>query len=211
MFGKYNFKIRKAIRFATKVHEVDRKQKRKGKDIAYITHPLTVGIILSQVNAPSDVVVAGILHDVVEDSHDDSPITPKNIKEEFGENVMQLVESVTEENAELPWEERKKQALEHIPHMTNDQILLKSADVISNMTELIDDHAEDGDIVFERFNADKEKKIISQIRLIKKIIENWPENPLAKDLFFIARQLVKIGQLEKCPVDIAEFIKDIQK
>jgi (p)ppGpp synthase/HD superfamily hydrolase len=40
-------KLKKAIRFATKTHEVYQKQKRKGKDIPYITHPLAVGRILA--------------------------------------------------------------------------------------------------------------------------------------------------------------------
>ena len=43
----YSYKISRAIRFSTKTHEVYQKQKRKGKDIPYITHPLTVGLILS--------------------------------------------------------------------------------------------------------------------------------------------------------------------
>jgi len=41
-------KIQKAIKFAVKTHEVYQKQARKGKDVSYITHPLTVGLILSQ-------------------------------------------------------------------------------------------------------------------------------------------------------------------
>ena len=61
-------KIQKAIKFATKTHEVYEKQKRKGKDIAYIIHPLTVGLILSSVGADEDLVCAGILHDTIEDS-----------------------------------------------------------------------------------------------------------------------------------------------
>jgi (p)ppGpp synthase/HD superfamily hydrolase len=39
-------KIQKAIKFAVKTHEVYQKQTRKGKDVSYITHPLTVGLIL---------------------------------------------------------------------------------------------------------------------------------------------------------------------
>ncbi len=196
MLNKYDFKIQKAIRFATKVHEVDQKQKRKGKDIAYITHPLTLGIILSQADASVDVIVAGILHDTVEDSSEEYPITLEMIKKEFGEDIMLLVESVTEKERDLPWEERKKQAREHVAKMTKDQLLLKSADVVANMTELIDDYKEVGDLVFERFNADKEKKLLSQIKLIRVILEAWPENPLKYDLSFIASRALDMGSPE---------------
>ena len=41
-------KIAKAIRFSIRTHEVYQKQKRKGKDIPYITHPLIVGLILAR-------------------------------------------------------------------------------------------------------------------------------------------------------------------
>ena len=47
---KYTLKLKNAIRFSIKTHEVYQKQKRKGKDIAYITHPLTVAIILAKVS-----------------------------------------------------------------------------------------------------------------------------------------------------------------
>ena len=54
----YSNKISKAIRFSIKTHEIYQKQKRKGKDIPYITHPLTVGLILARAGADEDVVVA---------------------------------------------------------------------------------------------------------------------------------------------------------
>jgi hypothetical protein len=196
IFGRYSFRIRKAIRFATKVHEIDQKQKRKGKDIAYITHPLTLAIILAQSRASVEVIVAGILHDTVEDSSEEFPVTLEMIEEQFGEDVRELVESVTEKDKDLPWEERKKQALEHVKVMSKDQLLLKSADVVANMTELIDDYKEDGDAVFERFNAEKEPKILSQIKLIKAILDAWPENPLERDLKTVASDTLDMGSIQ---------------
>ncbi|MBF8280961.1 MAG: HD protein [Candidatus Magasanikbacteria bacterium] len=47
----YTTLIKDAIKFSIKTHEVYQKQKRKGKDIPYITHPLTVGLILSAAGA----------------------------------------------------------------------------------------------------------------------------------------------------------------
>ncbi len=78
----YNYKISRAIRFSTKTHEVYQKQKRKGKDIPYITHPITVGLILSRAGADENTVVAGILHDTIEDS-----VEEKKVSEEMLESV----------------------------------------------------------------------------------------------------------------------------
>jgi len=64
----YTAKIRQAIRFAIKTHEVYQKQKRKGKDVGYISHPLTVGVVLAKAGASENVIVAGVLHDTIEDS-----------------------------------------------------------------------------------------------------------------------------------------------
>ena len=47
----YTKKIQEAIHFSIAVHEEPVKQKRKGKDVPYVTHPLTVGLILSLAGA----------------------------------------------------------------------------------------------------------------------------------------------------------------
>jgi len=149
---KYTFAIRKAIRFAIKVHEVDQKQKRKGKDIAYITHPLTVGIILSQARAKESVVIAGILHDTVEDCAENCPVILEDIKKEFGQEVSSLVHSITEKDGGLPWAERKEITIKHVKTFSNEMVLLKSADALSNGTEIVDDYEREGESIFKRFN-----------------------------------------------------------
>src|SRR3990167_6087050 len=101
----YSNKISKAIRFSIKTHEIYQKQKRKGKDIPYITHPLTVGLILARAGADEDVVVAGILHDTIEDSVPEKKVTREMLTERFGEKVASLVESVTELDKDMPWDE----------------------------------------------------------------------------------------------------------
>jgi len=90
------YKIQKAIKFATKTHEVYQKQKRKGKDIPYITHPLSAGIILAYAGADADVVCAGILHDTVEDSIEEKKVSGEMLEQRFGERVASLVLDVDE-------------------------------------------------------------------------------------------------------------------
>ena len=79
----YKPKIQHAIRFAIKTHEIYQKQKRKGKDIPYIIHTLTVGLILAKAGVSEDVVIAGILHDTIEDSIDKKKVTKEMIIERF--------------------------------------------------------------------------------------------------------------------------------
>jgi len=191
----YTQKIQNAIHFSIKTHEVYQKQKRKGKDITYITHPLTVGLILSQAVASEDVVVAGILHDTIEDSVDEKKVTKEMLAKRFGLPVAELVDSVTEKDKGLSWIERKEFALEEIKAFSHDSLLLKSADVISNNTELLRDYKREGDKTFERFNAPKEESIKHTLQVIRTIVEGWPDSPLAQELTLIASKLQEIGAL----------------
>lgn len=189
----YTVKIQKAIKFSAKTHNHYQQQKRKGKEIPYITHPLTVGIILSLAGASEEVIMAGILHDVIEDSVLEKKVTADMLVERFGSKVADLVLSVTEQDKSAPWEERKKQALEHIKHFSHDSLLVKSADVISNMTELLDDYQRHQDNIFTRFHSSKEKVLDNQINVINAVINAWPENPLLEDLLSLAKELKGIN------------------
>lgn len=186
------FKIQKAIKFATKTHEIYQKQKRKGKDVAYIIHPLTVGIILAHAGANEDVICAGILHDTIEDSIEERKVNLKMIEDFFGENIAKLVLALTEEDKSLPWEERKRIAKEHIKDFSNDATLVKSADIIANTRELIEDYKKDGEEIFIRFNAPKEKIIKNYLETIEALIKKWPENPLIDELNLISKEIYGI-------------------
>lgn len=203
------YKTQKAIKFATKTHEVYQKQKRKGKDISYITHPLTVGLILSQIGAIQDVVCAGILHDTMEDCTPEKKVTFEMLEERFGTEVAQMVLDVTETDKTLSWEERKKQALEHVKTFSHDSLLVKSADVVSNLSEMVDDYEKDGDQIFLRFNASKDRKIKTSLEMISAIISRWSENPLARELRFLADKLQMMGGVKfmtEYPAKIIEYV-----
>lgn len=186
---KFTLPIQRAIKFSVKTHEVYQKQKRKGKDVAYITHPLTVGLILSLVGASEDVIIAGILHDTIEDSIEEKKVSKEMLVERFGQRVADLVDSVTEQERDLPWDDRKRIVLDHICELDRDSLLVKSADLISNNSELIDDYRRHGEPVFANFTAPREKMLSYYIKAIKSVLKCWPDNPLAADLTYVAKEL----------------------
>lgn len=188
----YTEKIQRAIKFAAKTHSHYQDQKRKGKKIPYITHPLTVGIILTRAKASEDVIVAGILHDTIEDSLDEKKVTPEMLTERFGKNVSDLVMSVTEVDKNMSWADRKKEAREHIKSFSNDSVLVKSADIISNVSEMIDDYGRYGEEVFERFKPTRDDKVKNLLETMDTIIVQWDKNPLIEDLKFLVNRLLEI-------------------
>lgn len=189
---QFTFKIQEAIRFATQVHEVDQKQKRKGKDIPYIVHPLAVGLILARAGASEEVVAAGILHDTIEDSVEHKKVTREMLAERFGEEVATLVDSVTEQDKSLSWAERKEVAHAQIASYSHGSVLVKSADVISNTTDILDDYKRDGEAIFSRFNAPREQILGHYLKAASALLERWPESPLAADLANLRDQLVQV-------------------
>ena len=80
-------KIREAYEVARAAHA---DQRRKSGE-PYINHPLAVAIILAELEMDKETIIAGILHDVVEDTS----VTEEELKERFGDEVALLVDGVT--------------------------------------------------------------------------------------------------------------------
>lgn len=193
----YTLRVKNAIRFSIKTHEIYQKQKRKGKDVAYITHPMTVGTILAMAGAKEDVVIAGILHDTIEDSIEEKKVDEQMIKERFGKRVMEIVKSVSEDKECKDWEEGKRRAREKMKKFNHDSLMVKSADVISNVVELIDDYIINGDEIFKKFGGPKEKVIANYLEVMNIILKRWKKNPLAQDL---RNLIIEFGKMEYCKV-----------
>ncbi len=80
-------KIKKAVEFADEAHEG---QFRKSGD-PFLIHPINVGLILASLKMDADTIIAGLLHDVVEDCEVSLP----TVKKKFGKNVAKLVDGMT--------------------------------------------------------------------------------------------------------------------
>jgi GTP diphosphokinase / guanosine-3',5'-bis(diphosphate) 3'-diphosphatase len=124
--------ILKAIRFAAEKHKG---QKRKDTEASpYINHPIQVTEILWGIGGVRDttLLLASILHDTIEDTD----ATPEEIQAEFGEEVLALVLEVTDDKS-LPKEVRKQRQVETAPHKSQRAKILKIADKISNVQDII--------------------------------------------------------------------------
>ncbi|MFH1657217.1 MAG: HD domain-containing protein [bacterium] len=157
---KLTAKIQKAINFAAEKHLG---QKRKGIELPYIVHPYSVAMILSDYTDDEEVIVAGLLHDVLEDVKNYSKA---DMARDFGERVTQIVQEVSEDrdpnvpaDAKATWIQRKDKYLINLKNDSQEALLVCAADKIHNLHSIIDAYAIMGEKLWDSFNAPKEEKI----------------------------------------------------
>lgn len=146
-----------AIEFAARAH---RGQFRKSSPIPYILHPLGVARILIECGASAEVVIAAVLHDVVEDT----PVSLDEVRAEFGDSIADLVSGMSEPNRQDKWENRKRDMLASLETASQDLLLIELADKLDNIRSIQLDMLEHGDAVWARFSRgrDQQKKLYDQ-------------------------------------------------
>ncbi|MFA7660684.1 MAG: HD domain-containing protein, partial [Anaerovoracaceae bacterium] len=105
----YNSELLK--RAYLKAEQIHMGQKRKsGED--YVTHPMAVAVILADLGMDENTLVAGLLHDAVEDT----PYKLEDLQKEFGEEVALLVDGVTKLGS-LVFESKEERQAENLRKM----------------------------------------------------------------------------------------------
>jgi (p)ppGpp synthase/HD superfamily hydrolase len=137
-------RVDQAIAFATLAHEG---QERKYTGEPYITHPIAVAEIVSQVPHTTEMLMAAILHDTVEDT----PVTFADIEREFGRDVRVLVFWLTEVSKPEDGNRatRKAMDLAHYAAAPAEAQTVKIADMIHN-TMSIKEHDPDFWVIYQK-------------------------------------------------------------
>lgn len=143
--------VEKAIIFAAKAHKGTF---RKSTNIPYIVHPMEAGAIAASVTDDEKVIAAAILHDTIEDTD----TTPEDIRREFGDEVLRLIESDSEDKREeLPpeetWKMRKEETIDYLRNRADKkEKIIALSDKLSNIRAIYRDYQTIGDALWDRFN-----------------------------------------------------------
>lgn len=129
--------IFQAIRLVAEAHDG---QYRKGSRLPYITHLMNVMKILIEQGCDEEIVVAGILHDTLEDTS----LVYADIEKLFGSRVAELVQGASEVrepadayNGKASWKTRKEHTIQFLLNKaTPDQLLVACADKLDNITSI---------------------------------------------------------------------------
>ncbi len=122
----------KAVAFAADKH---RTQRRKDADASpYINHPIALANVLANEGGVTDVVVlsAAVLHDTIEDTN----TTAEELTAIFGAKITATVLDVTDDKS-LDKHDRKQRQIEHAPHISKEAKLVKLADKICNLRDIL--------------------------------------------------------------------------
>ena len=140
-------KLEEAIIYATIMHQG---KVRKFRGNPFILHPIEVAQILSTMTDDEEVITAGILHDIVEETDG----TLAEIEKRFGKRAAELVDSESEkefpgEERSATWKRRKEEALLVLKSTSDIGVrMLWMADKLANIRSIAGAYSEQGDAVW---------------------------------------------------------------
>ena len=147
-------RLDEALRVSARAH---RNQKRRGSDTPYIVHPYGVMYIASQYTSDEDVLVACLLHDIIEDVPNE--YTQEQMKHQFGQRVVDLVLGVTKDQNLSEWKASCDDYLERLEHSAPpESSIIAVADKIHNIMSILNDYEKMGDDIWNIFSADKKSQ-----------------------------------------------------
>ena len=162
----YSDRVNHALAFAAKHHD---RQVRKGTRLPYLTHPANVAIILARYDQDDETVVAGILHDVIEDCVREGytgEMLAQRIGDKFGLEVLETVLTVTKRKEDddgepLSDEEKSADYLERLGKAGDRARWVCAADKLHNGSTILADlrRTMDPETVWGRFSAGREGTI----------------------------------------------------
>jgi (p)ppGpp synthase/HD superfamily hydrolase len=166
MTSGYSDRVNHALAFAAKHHD---QQVRKGTRLPYLTHPANVAIILCRYGQDDDTLVAGILHDVIEDCVRDDysrEMLESRIGSKFGDAVLEAVLAVTkrtrdDDGVSMSADEIRDDYLARLANAPDRALWVCAADKLHNGSSILADlrRTDYPELIWDRFKAGRQGTI----------------------------------------------------
>ena len=154
--------------------EAHHHEQRRESDLApFVLHPLEVAVLLSNLDYDDEVVAAGLLHDVVEDTD----ATFDDVRAQFGDRVARLVEAVSDDASIEDYAARKAALRDQVAAASADAQAIYAADKVAKARELRAKVARDG-------SGFDEAKLHHYEESLSMLEREGPDSPLVRQLRF---------------------------
>ena len=197
----YSDRINHALAFAAKHHD---RQVRKGTRLPYLTHPANVAIVLTRYARDEDTIIAGILHDVIEDCVRENytrDMLGQRIGDKFGMNVLDTVLAVTQRSiddsgTDLSSEERRDDYLERLARASDSARWVCAADKLHNAGTLVADlkRTIDPATIWGRFSAGRDGTVRWYRRVFDRLNAVGFTAPIMEELRRVVETLEELAE-----------------
>ncbi len=164
-------RFEESLCYAVRLHA---DQTRKGTQIPYAAHLLSVAALVIENGGDEDQAIAALLHDAVEDQGGLPRL--QEIRQRYGERVANLVDGCTDayQLPKPPWRQRKEAYLDRLRKEHPDVRLISLADKLHNARSLFISLKEEGQAVWKRFNGGKDGTLWYYQALLQVFLEISP-------------------------------------
>lgn len=175
-----------ALAYTSALH---RTQTRKGSDVPYIGHLLSVAGLVIEGGGTETEAIAGLLHDAAEDQGGEQ--TLDEIRTKFGADVADIVEecSDTMVTPKPPWRQRKEDYIAHLGKASDSTVLVSMADKLDNARAILRDLRRFGPPLWERFSTTDPQDHLWYYQALLEVYRRRSESWLVGELARVIRDL----------------------
>jgi (p)ppGpp synthase/HD superfamily hydrolase len=176
---KLSERFDEALKYASELH---RTQTRKGGDIPYVGHLLSVASLVIEGGGTETQAIAGLLHDAVEDQG--GPPTLAEIRQRFGDAVAEIVDQCSDTDVvpKPPWKKRKQDYIDHLGDASEATILVSLSDKLDNARAILRDYRVQGPELWKRFSVHDPQEHLWYYRSLLAVYKNRNSTWLVAEL-----------------------------
>jgi (p)ppGpp synthase/HD superfamily hydrolase len=203
--GPLSERYDQALQFAAEHH---REQLRKGSQVPYLTHLMSVSALVLEHGGSEDQAIAGLLHDAVEDAPEgQGGAVLADIRERFGDAVADIVRACSDGldadgNRSGTWPERKLPYVEGLATKPADALLVTAADKTHNGLCIAADVRRYGQGFWSTFNASREELLWYYTSVERAVADRLPGSSIAGALRRAVDELLAAAGTERSAVPV---------
>lgn len=170
-------RLDEAIKLASRLHHLQ--SRNDSSQTPYVSHLISVAILVGSVTEDEDTIIAGLMHDSLEDV---PGYTFEHLVRDCGEKVAQIVSHVTEpldankaDEEQLPWLLRKETYLASLRKGGIESALVSSADKIHNTESFLRDFEKEGEAYAMRFGSSIKNRLWFHQEVLSVVAEKLGE------------------------------------